>query len=154
MSWTHGHSRSKTVGPTPTYNSWKSMKSRCRNVSEPAFCYYGGRGIAYDPSWEDFNQFLMDMGERPEGTTLERLDSNGNYCKDNCIWADAYGQAKNRKMPCTNTSGIKGVTWHSRIGRWQAAGMRKGVRYNLYSGNSFEEACAARRLWESQGEGA
>lgn len=125
------------------------MKARCDNPNEPNYAYYGGRGVSYDPSWADFNQFLMDMGERPQGTTLERVENSGNYSKANCIWINGYGQALNRRMPCTNTSGVKGVSWNKHWGRWEAAGMRKGVRYHLYHGHSFEEACQARKLWEA-----
>jgi len=148
VSHSHGHNNSKTTGPTPTYRSWAKMKERCDNPNSANYKYYGGRGVAYTPEWADFNAFLRDMGERPEGTWLERLDNEAPYSKDNCVWLSPCGQAQNRRMPCTNTSGVKGVNWHKRWGRWEAAGMRNGVRYFLYSGHSFEEACQARLLWE------
>lgn len=152
MNYKHGHNRSVLGKPTPTYKSWAGMKARCNNPNEPNYCYYGGRDIGYQKDWEDFNAFLRDMGERPEGTSLERLDNDGDYGKDNCVWIDAFGQAANRRMPCTNTSGVKGVSWHKRFGRWEAQGMRRGQRFYLYSGPSFEEAVAARKLWENSNE--
>lgn len=73
------------------------MKSRCDNPKNPAFKYYGGRGISYDVSWESFDQFLVDMGERPTGTSLDRIDSNGPYNKGNCRWVDSLTQAQNTR---------------------------------------------------------
>ena len=82
---------------TTTYKSWQSMKSRCVLESDPSYNRYGGRGITYDPSWESFENFLEDMGKRPDGTTLDRKDNNGPYCKDNCRWATIKDQTRNRR---------------------------------------------------------
>lgn len=80
---------------TPTYTSWCAMKQRCTNSKRPSYNYYGGRGITYCERWKDFNNFLADMGVRPEGTSLDRIDSNGNYEPDNCRWATYKVQARN-----------------------------------------------------------
>lgn len=71
------------------------MKARCLHKSNPRFFAYGGRGISFDPRWESFTAFLQDMGERPFGKTLERKDNDGDYCKNNCIWATRSEQARN-----------------------------------------------------------
>lgn len=89
---THGHTSKGRH--TPTYESWKAMKGRCKDTKVKS---HGGRGITYDPRWEDFTQFLQDMGERPSGTTLDRLDVRYNYKKDNCQWGTDADQARNKR---------------------------------------------------------
>lgn len=82
---------------TPTHNSWLSMIQRCTNPSRGNYAYYGGRGITIAPEWLEFERFYADMGTRPHGTSLERLDNNAGYGPDNCVWADKRQQARNRR---------------------------------------------------------
>lgn len=94
---THEESRSNNGKPSPTYCSWQSMRTRCKNMYSSDYPRYGGRGIVVDPAWDDFGQFLTDMDHRPEGMTLDRVDTDGNYCKDNCRRADAKTQRANQR---------------------------------------------------------
>lgn len=76
---------------------WKSMKARCNNPKRPEYRNYGGRGITYDPRWETFKSFLVDMGEAPPGKSLERKNNDGPYTKDNCCWATWLEQCANKR---------------------------------------------------------
>lgn len=89
----------KTHGMTnsPTYWSWVEMKQRCLNPNDPSFARYGGRGIAICEHWlNSFENFLADMGPRPDGCTLDRIEVNGNYGPSNAKWATPKQQARNR----------------------------------------------------------
>jgi hypothetical protein len=92
----HGHSSSTFL--SPTYNSWMAMKARCRQGGRKGAKYYIGRGISYDPRWEDFATFLADMGERPaECNSLDRRDNDQGYFKENCRWSTPIEQTNNRR---------------------------------------------------------
>lgn len=87
---THGMSK------TSTYRIWCSMKQRCIDKNCEAYARYGGRGITICNEWlESFENFLKDMGEKPKGRSLDRIDNDGHYCKENCRWATRKEQSRN-----------------------------------------------------------
>jgi hypothetical protein len=81
---------------SPTYRSWDGMKQRCLNPKATGYARYGGAGITVCDRWLDFANFLEDMGARPDGTTLDRIDSARGYEPGNCRWATRSEQNKNR----------------------------------------------------------
>jgi hypothetical protein len=97
--WKHGHgnSNAKRNGGSKTHNAWCSMRARCNRPEDPAYKYYGARGIKVCERWNDFRNFLDDMGEAPKGLTLDRINNDGNYEPGNCRWVTKQGQLENRR---------------------------------------------------------
>ena len=144
MNYKHGYHR------TPTYYSWYGMKVRCTWKKHPYYKDYGGRGIIYDPTWESFENFLRDMGERPEDLELDRKDNNLGYFKENCRWAPKWLQMVNTRPNRRNSSGVPGVCWADSVKKWQARASFRGERYLLYRGTSLEEAELAMLVWKAE----
>ncbi len=101
------------------YRSWASMIQRCYNPKSKAYKNYGGRGITVCERWRSFANFYIDMGPRPQGTSIHRHEVNGNYEPGNCKWATTHEQALRKRLPSNNKSGYRGV--HFDRDAWVAA---------------------------------
>lgn len=139
---THGATNTKT------YGVWEGMLQRCNNPNSVGYPDYGGRGITVCKRWLSFEEFFTDMGERPEGTSLDRIDVNGNYCKENCRWADASVQGFNQRKSTNNTSGRTGVSWNKQKLKWDAYIMKDRKKINLGRFEMKEDAILAREQGE------
>jgi len=120
------------------YGTWKAMLLRCNNPKDAGYANYGGRGVTVCEEWLDPLKFYADMGEPPEGTSLERKDVNLGYNKDNCVWADSSTQGANKRKSSKNTSGFIGVL--KRRDRWASVVQFRSGRYWLGTFNTPEEA--------------
>lgn len=92
----HGHAVGSNA--SRTYNSWAMMHDRCRNQNNDSFANYGARGISVCDRWSEFSLFLLDMGGRPYGTSIDRINNAGNYEPSNCKWSSPQEQADNRRV--------------------------------------------------------
>lgn len=91
------HNATHGMSGSPTYRSWEAMKRRCQSTNSSQYSYYGGRGITVCARWDSFEIFLSDMGERPQGMTLDRINPDENYSPDNCRWASRSRQSTNKR---------------------------------------------------------
>jgi len=141
---THGMSKS------PTYVSWYAMITRCTNRNGSNYRLYGGRGITVCERWRtSFASFLSDMGARPPGTTLDRIDNSQGYSPTNCRWSTRSQQARNMRVRRSNTSGVKGVRFRPDHNSWTAE-ISVGQRtIHLGSFQNMDDAIRARREGET-----
>lgn len=103
----------------PEYKIWKDMRKRCNNENQSHYHRYGGRGISVCKEWDDFEVFMKDMGTRPEGTTIDRIDNDGGYSPDNCRWVSLKENSRNKEK--TRFLTFNGETrciseWSERLG--------------------------------------
>lgn len=119
---THGHTYRGRYHPL--YKTWRGMRDRCLNKRCRAYKNYGGRGITICKRWDSFQSFIDDMGLRPPGTSIDRIDNNKGYSPDNCRWATPKQQNCNSRNARLLTVGNKTMTiteWGKRIGVSQQA---------------------------------
>jgi hypothetical protein len=136
-----------------TYAAWRGMKDRCLNPKDKGFPRYGGRGITVSRAWRDsFTTFLADMGECPDGLSIERIDNDRGYEKGNCKWATPKEQANNRHLPSPGRHPPFRGTYRDRNGRWVAYGPGKAHKYLGYFKTQEDAAAAVRAHLEHSKE--
>lgn len=142
----------KTHGMTGSslHNAWLAMKGRCFNVNNQDYESYGGRGIVVEEPWKSsFEAFLEDMGDsHSKGLSLDRIDVNGNYCKENCRWTTDHVQAWNQRVYKNNSSGKAGVTWNNKGGKWEVRISKEGTDYSFGFYSDVYEAIRVREKAE------
>jgi len=135
----HGHRiMPKGSAEYRTWTAWVWMRRRCLDAKLPDFHRYGGRGIRFDLAWNDYVQFLADMGLAPAGKSLDRIDNMGNYEPGNCKWSTKQEQARNRRS--SHLIVIEGqektlAEW-SEISGVQSSTIRARIKYGM-SGNAL-----------------
>jgi len=139
---THGLSK------TPTYNTWVAMLQRCNNHNHPRYKDWGGRGIKVCDRWLKFESFFEDMGEKPTGLLIERIDNERGYYPSNCKWATRLQQQKNQRVNKKNKTGVSGVFLDKRDQKYLV--QIKTNRQNHYVGkfDTIEQAAVARKQAE------
>lgn len=114
---------------TPGWHSWASMRTRCNNKNRDHYQYYGGRGIKCCERWKSFANFIEDMGVKPEGTSLDRINPDGDYEPGNCRWATYLEQGRNKSkvvyaeyggetLPVWEIAERMGVSYLKAYNRW------------------------------------
>lgn len=132
---------------SPTYNTWSNMVQRTTNENRWDYVHYGARGINVSEQWLRFENFFEDMGEKPEGMSLERLKLDEGYCKENCVWADETTQNYHQRVRKDSKSGVAGVTMN-KSGAWLARLWKDGKLVHYSRHQSFESAVEARETSE------
>lgn len=130
----------------PIYFLWNTMHARCYNENTNSYPNYGGRGIGVCERWHHFPNFYADMGDRPAGLSLERVDVNKDYSPENCVWDTYSNQAYNQRIKKSNTSGRSGVNLVG--GKWRSRISKDNIEYDLGLFETFEEACEVREAAE------
>lgn len=126
----------------PVYRVWASMIQRTTNPCDARWAGYGGRGILCDPTWHEFVNFWEDMGDTySEGLSLDRINADGNYCKENCRWVTDSLQAHNKRKMSGASSSYIGVNFHKKAGKFRSEIKDKGQ--SVYLGLFTTEYLAA-----------
>lgn len=140
----HGHA-TRIAGLSATYRAWSNMLQRCLNEKNGRYADYGGRGITVYIEWQKFENFLADMGVKPEGLTLDRIDNDKGYTPSNCRWVTYQQNNLNKRKYKNNISGVKGISWKGDDGKWVVHIRTPSGRKYLGSFYRLEAAIEARR---------
>lgn len=135
----HGHTAG---GYSSTYYSWRCMKQRCLNSKDKHYHYYGGRGITLYTPWMRFDNFLRDMGEKPAGMELDRIDPNGHYEPGNCRWVDKLTQRR-------NTRAVHKVTFAGKTQTLAEWAVELGIKHATLQSRIFKYGWSVERAFST-----
>jgi len=130
---------------TATYEAWSHIIQRCTNPKDKIFYHYGGRGITVCDRWSKFENFLEDMKEKPEGLTIERIDNDKGYSKENCCWDTQTAQSRNQRLNIKNKTGVRGVYWHKKNKKYCVQITVNYKTYHIGLFSNIEQAAIARK---------
>lgn len=131
----------------PAYVAFMAASQRCNNPNNPGFKNYGGRGIKF--LFDSFEQFIKEVGPRPDNHSLDRINNDKHYERGNVRWATRKEQILNRRPVNRNTTGLSGVTFVKSRKKFLAYYFVNSKAITLYYGLDFFEACCVRKSWES-----
>jgi len=135
---------------TAEHITWAGMLARCNNIHHTYYLNYGERGIVVCARWHNFINFYNDMGQKPEGLTLERVDNNKGYYKENCKWATRSEQGRNRRVAKNSITGITGVRWNKKSQKYIASIGKNNTNIHLGFFNEIKDAIMARKNAEQK----
>lgn len=141
---THGMSYSST------YRTWKDMIQRCFNKNCICYKNYGGRGIKISDRWLKFKAFYKDMGTKPKGLTIERIDNDKGYYKENCAWETYITQARNKRLSSNNNTGVAGVHWYKQTKKYRVSLCEEGKTHHIGYFSTIDQAIVARKQAEKK----
>jgi hypothetical protein len=137
----------------PLYIIWKNIRARCYQPGATGYKYYGGRGIHMCASWlYSFDMFVEDMGERPDGHSVDRINNDGNYSPHNCRWTTDVVQANNQGMRTDNKSGVVGVSYIKNRDLWLARVRHNRRRVSLGVFPTVKAASESIQRWKKEQE--
>lgn len=138
-SKTHGMSKTKI------YHAWNNMMKRCFNEKDPSYKNYGERGISVCQRWLVFENFFEDMGHPPKDMSLDRINNDSGYTKDNCRWTDKSTQNVNKRPWKESSTGVRNISYSERDNLYEVGIKRHGKRYRKH----FKELESA-VLWKEE----
>jgi len=137
----------------PLHNTYMNMLERCNNPKNTNFNNYGAKGVRVCSRWDGeygFTFFLEDMGNKPDGYTLDRIDVTGDYTPENCRWASRTVQAINTRIRKDNKTGHVGVWYHEKSSRYHSYIKTNGKRKRLGCFKNLQDAIDARKNAEDE----
>ena len=134
----------------PVYHSWEGMIQRCNNPNDKSYKNYGGRGITVCKEWLKFENFYKDMGDCPDGLSIERVENSKGYFPENCKWATQTEQQRNKRAQRRSLTGFNGVIIDKKTSKYKVSIMAEYKTYNLGTFSILADAIKAREQGEKK----